>query len=72
MEDTVIHQLLLEEKLKNYFIDKEKKIVFIRGDKDLRYGFLVDIMDIIRKAGVETIGLIAEPKQPERKPRDSR
>lgn len=65
MEDQVINLFLLEETLKNYFFDREEKIVFIRGDKDLPYGFVISIMDIIKKAGVEKLGLIADPKQME-------
>lgn len=65
MEDAVVNQFLLEDKLKEYFMDSERKIVFLRGDKDLPYGFVISIMDIIKKAGVETIGLIADPKEME-------
>ena len=71
MEDTVINQFLLEDKLKEYFLDQDKKIVFLRGDKELPYGFVINIMDIIKKAGVETIGLIADPKELERERRGS-
>jgi biopolymer transport protein ExbD len=72
MEDTVISQFLLEDSLRNYFLDQEKKIVFLRGDKDLPYGFVIEIMDILKKAGVETIGLISAPKEEEKKRRDNR
>ena len=69
MEDQAINLFLLEDTLKNYFFDRDKKIVFIRGDKDLPYGFVISVMDVIKRAGVETIGLIAEPKQMEDIPR---
>ncbi len=65
IQDTAINQFLLEQKLKDYFIGKEKKVIFIRADEDLPYGFIINIMDIAKKAGVETIGLITEP--PEKK-----
>jgi len=69
MEDQAINLFLLEEALKGYFLDRDKKIVFIRGDKDLSYGFVITVMDIIKKAGVETIGLIADQKEMEEIPR---
>lgn len=72
MEDAVINQFLLEDRLKEYFYGQEKKIVFLRGDKDLPYGFVISIMDIIKRAGVETIGLMSEPKERERERRDDR
>lgn len=62
MEDSVINQFLLEPKLKEYFFGKEKKIVFIRGDENLPYGFIMSILDIAKKAGVETVALISRPK----------
>ena len=58
MEDSVINQFLLEPKLKEYFYGKEKKIVFIRGDENLPYGFIMSILDIAKKAGVEDIALV--------------
>jgi len=58
MEDSVINQFLLEPKLKEYFYGKEKKIVFIRGDESLPYGFIMSILDIAKKAGVEVIALV--------------
>ena len=67
IENSVINQFLLEQKLKEYFFGKEKKIVFIRGDESLPYGFIMTILDITKKAGVEQIGLIAEPMEPAKK-----
>jgi len=61
MEDSLINIHLLENKLRSYFFGREKKIVFIRGDKDLPYGYVMSILDITKKAGVEVVGLITEP-----------
>ncbi len=61
MEDSVINQFLLETKLKEYFYGKEKKIVFIQGDENLPYGFIISILDIAKKAGVEVIALVTRP-----------
>ncbi len=67
IENSVINQFLLEQKLKEYFFGKEKKIVYIRGDESLPYGFIMTILDIAKKAGVEHNGLIAEPAEPAKK-----
>ena len=50
-----------------YFYGKEKRIVFIRADRDLPYGFVMSILDITKKANVEVIGLITEPIEIEEK-----
>jgi len=67
IENSVINQFLLEQKLKEYFYGKEKKIVFIRADESLPYGFIMRILDISKKAGVEITGLITKPIEPEEK-----
>ncbi len=67
IESSVINQFLLEQKLKEYFYGKEKKIVFIRADESLPYGFVMRILDISKKAGVEITGLITRPIEPEEK-----
>lgn len=67
MENSVINQFLLEQKLREYFYGKEKKIVFIRGDENLPYGFVMRVMDISKKAGVETIALVTRPWEDEEK-----
>ena len=71
MEETIINQMLLEDKLKEYFMGQERKIVFIKGDKDLPFGFVIHIMDIIKKAGIEDIGLITDPRELEKEYRDN-
>ncbi|MCK4363730.1 MAG: biopolymer transporter ExbD [Candidatus Aminicenantes bacterium] len=67
IENSVINQFLLEQKLKEYFYGKEKKIVFIRADESLPYGFVMRILDISKKAGVQITGLITKPIEPEEK-----
>lgn len=65
--DTVININLLEKKLREFFYGRDKKIVFIKADQDISYGFFIEALDIIKKAGVETVGLITEPIEPSRK-----
>ena len=67
IEDSIINQFLLEQKLKEYFFGKEKKIVFIRADESLPYGFVIRILDIAKKAGIEIVGLVVEPLELEEK-----
>lgn len=71
MGETVINIHLLEKKLNEYFYGKEKKIVFIKADKDISYGFFVDALDLIKKAGVEIVGLVTEPEEVGKKKRRS-
>lgn len=69
MGESVININLLERRLKEYFAGKSKKIVFIRGDENIPYGFFIDTLDIIKKAGVETVGLLTEMEELNRRSR---
>lgn len=59
--DSPINIFLLENKLKEYFYGKEKKVVFIKADESLPYGYVIHVLDIIKKAGVEVVGLVVKP-----------
>jgi biopolymer transport protein TolR len=67
--ESVINIRLLERTLKNYFAGRQKKIVFVQADKDLPYGFFIEALDIVKKAGADTVGLVTEPKEIGRKKR---
>lgn len=65
IENSIINEFLLEQKLKEYFYGKEKKIIFLKGDESLPYGYVIRIMDIAKKAGIEVVGLITRPPESE-------
>ncbi len=70
MNDAVINQFLLEQRLKEYFYGREKRVVFLRADESLPYGFVIHILDIVKDAGVEVVGLVVAPlDEPRRKTR---
>jgi biopolymer transport protein TolR len=59
--ESPINIFLLENKLKEYFYGKDRKIVFIRADDSLPYGYIINVLDITKKAGVEFVGLVTKP-----------
>jgi biopolymer transport protein TolR len=63
MDDQVVNLYLLESKLKEYFFNKKKKVVFLKADKDLPHGYVTNVMGLLINAGVETIGIIVEEKK---------
>ena len=40
--------------------DKADKIVYLKGDKEAPYGAIMKMMDALRAAGIESVGLITE------------
>jgi biopolymer transport protein TolR len=43
-------------------ISKLNPNVFLKADKDVPYGFVVEVMGEIKEAGIEKLGMITEPK----------
>lgn len=62
MENQNLNIFLLESRLRNYFMGKKKKIVFLKADKDVSYGYIINVMDVIKRAGIETVGMIVDKK----------
>lgn len=48
-------------KLENIFKSRVEREVYMRADKDVPYGFVVQVMSEVRKAGVDKLGMITEP-----------
>lgn len=53
----------LKSKLEAIFQDRIDREVFMRADKIVPYGFVVEVMSEIRKAGVDRLGMVTEPPQ---------
>lgn len=52
----------LEERLIGTYAARENKDMFIKADTDLRYGTVVKVMSIAKKAGVDRIGMLTQPE----------
>jgi biopolymer transport protein TolR len=53
----------LRTKLENIFTSRTDREIFMRADKAIPYGFVVEVMSEIRKAGVDKLGMITEPPE---------
>lgn len=51
----------LQEKLKKILETREDRGVYLRADREIPYGFVVQIMSEIKEAGVENLGMVTEP-----------
>ena len=49
-------------KLKEVMESAKDKTVYLKGDKDAPYGAIMSMMDALRKAQIETVGLITEKR----------
>jgi len=54
---------LLAERLRQATDGKPDREVFLRGDGDILYRELVEIMDRLKEAGIDKIGLVMKPPE---------
>ena len=60
MNDTPVSMAEMKQKLEA--ISKLNPNVFLKADKDVPYGLVVEVMSEIKEAGIEKLGMITEPK----------
>ncbi|MBN1224012.1 MAG: biopolymer transporter ExbD [Candidatus Aminicenantes bacterium] len=48
--------------LEEAFLSASDKRLYLRADQDLEYGNVVDLIDIMKDAGVEIVGIITDKK----------
>jgi biopolymer transport protein ExbD len=48
----------LAEKVKDMLASKVDKTVYVRSDRRAKYGEVVDVVDVVRAAGVDALGLL--------------
>jgi biopolymer transport protein TolR len=59
-------RMLLPElgtKLEHIFASRIEREVYMRADRNVPYGFVVEVMAEVRKAGVDKLGMITEPPE---------
>src|SRR3989338_1073489 len=52
----------IESVLKDAYSGKTDKEIFLRADKELHYGFVVQIMSKIKNAGIDKMNMVTEPE----------
>jgi biopolymer transport protein ExbD/biopolymer transport protein TolR len=53
----------LTQKIKDRISNRTNKIVFVRADARAKYGSVVEVVDNVRSAGVDDLGLLTEQKK---------
>ena len=56
----------LEAKLEHNEKLKKDKTIDLQADRSLDYGFVVDIMAVLRRVGIDQVGRLTEPPPPDR------
>jgi len=51
----------LEGSLREAFRNRTDKTLYLKADAGLSYGAVVETMDMVRRAGIERLGMVTEP-----------
>ncbi len=61
IENYKVELKALKKKLKQIFANRAEKEILLQGDKDVPYGFVIEVMSQVKEAGITKVGMITEP-----------
>jgi biopolymer transport protein TolR len=53
----------LETRLAEIYLKRAEKVVFVRGDADVDFQFVADVIDVAHHAGVQRVGLLTMDRE---------
>ena len=56
--DKPVALLLLEDRVRGMMAGRTQKVVYLRADDRLRYGRVIEVVDRLKRAGVEQVGFV--------------
>jgi biopolymer transport protein TolR len=51
----------LDAQLRTAFANRTDKTLYLKADAGLAYGAVIETMDLVRRAGIERLGMVTEP-----------
>jgi biopolymer transport protein TolR len=64
VQEEPVHPSMLVERLLPLIEARSDETVFLKGDRELAYGRVVEVLDILHRGGITQIGMVTE--RPER------
>ena len=58
IQDKAVNLVLLEDQIRGMMMGRSQKVVYLRADERLQYGKVIQVVDKLKKAGVEQIGFV--------------
>jgi biopolymer transport protein TolR len=55
---TPVNVLRLEDELRGKMMGRERKVAYLSADRALVYGKVIEVVDVMKRAGVEQIGFV--------------
>ena len=60
IRDTPVHPSQLVDRLQPLLEARGDDSVFLKGDKDLPYGKVIEVLDVLHQGGITHVGLVTE------------
>lgn len=60
IQDEPIHPSQLMERLTPLIEARGDEAVFLKGDRDLPYGTVIEVLDILNRGGIRQVGMVTE------------
>lgn len=54
---------VLRERLQKRQISNRLEPILLQGDKEVYYGYVIEVMDVIKELGIGNMGLVLKPRQ---------
>ena len=66
LNETPIPKQQLADRLKIILRNRRSKAIYLKADRNLSYGVVVETMDVLNRLGVENLGMVTELRSVER------
>ena len=64
LKDEPVHPSRLVERLSPLLRGKSEETVFLKGDRDVAYGKVVEILDTLQRGGITRVGIVTDRPEP--------
>jgi biopolymer transport protein TolR len=66
IKDTPVHPTQLLDRLLPLVEARGDETIFLKADREVAYGTVIEVLDVLQKGGVKNIGMVTEPGSKER------
>ena len=63
INETPVAHGALKERLQAFLRTRHDKTVYLKADRALTYGTVVETMDLLNRMGIENLGMLTEPRE---------
>ena len=68
IRETPVHQTELVDRLLPLLTARGDQSVFLKGDRDVPYGEVMEVLKLLHRGGITNVGMVTEPAPPARPP----